>query len=564
MINTRVRLLPPAAAPPAPKREAEPSVDESVAPPVQAISQTSPTYQTAPFNGEKFSGGYGPTEFLWPDYWTLRARSAQLYRKNLYARGIIRRLVTNEINTGLHLEATPEASVLGIDEDTLADWAESVETLFSIWGREPRLCDYSERLTFGEIEELARLEALVSGDVLVMRRVDQRTGLPRIQLISGSRVQTPMQKLVTKPGENRVVHGVELDANGRQVAYWVLQEDGTSKRLLARGPKSGRRIAWMIYGTDKRLDAVRGEPILSIILQSLAEVDRYRDATTRKAVLNSFLAMFVKKEQPTPGTLPLAHGATLVETATTTDSSGNERQFTAQEYLPGMMINELAVGETPQAFKADGTDEKFGNFEAAMVQGIAWALEIPPEILRLSFGTNYAASQAAINEFKLYLNKSRTTFGLQFCQPFYSDWLVSMVLQQRIEAPGLLSSWRSISQWETFGAWVSSEWSGQIKPAVDMLKLAKAYREQVDLGFITRGRATREVSGMKHSKVVKQLKRENEKLAEANAPLETTGETVAAAPAEGEDDELDENGRTQEEREEEEAAAIHVVTGRAS
>jgi hypothetical protein len=83
--------------------------------------------------GSKFEGGFGATQLIVPDYWTLRARSRQLFKTNLYARGLIRRLVTNEIAIGLHLEATPVESLLGVPEDSLAEWSEDIETRFALW-----------------------------------------------------------------------------------------------------------------------------------------------------------------------------------------------------------------------------------------------------------------------------------------------------------------------------------------------------------------------------------------------------------------------------------------------
>ena len=82
-----------------------------------------PQYRYAWDTGDKWNGGFGATEFLITDYWTLRARSKQLFESSHYARGLIRRLVTNEINTGLNLEATPEEVLLGKPEDSLADWS---------------------------------------------------------------------------------------------------------------------------------------------------------------------------------------------------------------------------------------------------------------------------------------------------------------------------------------------------------------------------------------------------------------------------------------------------------
>ncbi|HET9954166.1 MAG TPA: phage portal protein [Polyangiaceae bacterium] len=479
---------------------------------------------TAPLNyrvhdGSKFDGGYGATDLLWTDYWTLRQRSAQLFQTNLYARGIIRRLVTNEINTGLHLEATPEEALLGREEDSLADWAEDVENRFALWSEEPTVCDNREQLTFGALQALARLEALVCGDVLVVLRQDQRTGLPRVQLISGAAVQTPWPQ-VNRPGA-RIVEGVELDSLDRHVAYWIAQEDGTFKRLPAWGEKTGRRLAWLVYGTERRLDEVRGQPLLALVLQSLREIDRYRDSTQRKATINSLLAVWIKKTSDKPSTRPLTGGGAMRRgVVETQDSTGTApRTYRIAEHIPGLVLDELQQGEEPQPFSSHGTDERFGTFEEAIVQGIGWALEIPPEILRLTYSSNYSASQAAINEFKMYLNKTRNQWGKAFCQPIYCDWLLSAALLRDIEAPGYLEGWRNPGQYVVVGAWSSADWTGHIKPAVDQSKLVGGYKEMVAEGFITRDRASRELTGTKYSKNVAKLARENAMLAEAIKPL---------------------------------------------
>lgn len=475
-------------------------------------------------DGDKFYGGFGDTKLFFTDYWTLRARSAQLFEENLYARGLIRRLVTNEINTGLSLEAQPDNSILGLGEDYLVNWTETVESRFHIYEQDAQLCDHREQLTFGALQAAIRLEALVTGDVLVVLRYDRRTGLPRVHLISGSAVQTPMVGGAT---QSKIVHGVELDGNGRQVAYHILQGDFSSKRLPAYGEKSGRRLAWLVYGTDKRLDEVRGKPILSLVLQSLKEVDRYRDSVQRKAVINSMLAMFIKKNDERMGTRPITGGA-IRRTSETVSEGNAARTYNITEQIPGLIVEELQVGEEPHGFPSTGTDEKFGDFEEAIIQAVAWANEIPPEILRLSFSSNYSASQAAINEFKIYLNRVRQSFSDQFCRPFYVEWLISEVLNQKISAPGLLDAWRSWEQYDRFGAWTVSDWSGHIKPAVDMSKLVDGYTQLVQQGFITRRRAARELTGTKYDQNVRELRIENERLSDATRSMQPEQESPSA------------------------------------
>jgi capsid protein len=490
---------------------------ESATAPIRAVALPPAAPQHHWQTGDKWAGGFGTTKLYEPDYWTLRARSSQLFETNGYCRGIIRRLVTNEINTGLHLEATPEESILGVEEDSLSDWAEDVENRFGLWGKDPYLCDHVERETFGAIQAQARLEALVAGDVLVVLRQLQTTRLPRIQLINGASVQTPMN---AKPARgNKIKHGVECDQFGRHVAYWIRQEDNSSKRLPAYGEKSGRRLAWLLYGTDKRLDDVRGKPMPSMFLQALAEIDRYRDAVQRKALVNSMLALFIKKSEDKIGTKPFTGGAHRRGVESTVDGKGVKRTFNVAEHMPGAVLDELQVGEEPVAFPSHGTDEKFAEFEAAMIGGIAWMTEIPPEILTLAFSNNYSASQAAINEFKMYLDRARMRFGDEFCQPIYVEWLVAQALAGKVSAAGLLESWRDPVQYDTFGAWTSSDWTGHVKPSTDVFKQAKGIELLLSMGLGTRDRFAREATGTKFSKNVKKLRRENEQLAEALEPL---------------------------------------------
>lgn len=495
-------------------------------------------------------------DFLTTDYWTLRAHSAALFKRNLYARGIVRRIVTNEINVGLHLEATPEEKLLGYTEDELAEWSEDVENRFKLWERDPWLCDAEEQKTFGELQAQARLEAIVSGDVLVVVRQFQPTGLPRIQLVDGSKVRTPLAKTNLRDG-SRIEHGVELDSQNRQVAYWVTQRDGTSKRIPAWGEKSGRRLAWLLYGTEKRVDEVRGEPLLSLVVQSLKEIDQYRDSTQRKALVLSMLAMFIQKAVDKPGTMPIAGGAVRRGVDVAQDSKGATRKFRAAELLPGLTLDELQPGEEPKAFQHQGALEGFGEFEEAIIQGVAWALEIPPEILRLTFSHNYSASQAAINEYKMSLNKARTWFGSGFCQPIYTEWMVASALTGQISAPRLLESWRDSKLYIVFGAWTSSDWTGAIKPAVDLSKLVKGYTEMINEGLITRDRASRELNGTKYTKNVQKLRRENEALAEAKEPLGPPAPAPASPPSPPDDENADDNAddeKPETDQDEEEAA----------
>lgn len=502
----------------------------SGAPPAISVSDLAPrnvnagpatisTTEYGVFDGDKFSGGFGPTQLQFVDYWTLRKRSAQIFNENLYGRGLIRRLITNEINTGLSPEFVPDETVLGITEDEANDWSETAESRFNLWAKNPDLCDWEKSRTFGAIQRVARQEALVAGDVLVVLRQNPRTKLPSVQLVSGECVRTPIGGDEVVRRGHTIRHGVEFDSQNRVSAYWIEQKDGLgSRRLPAFGEKSGRRLAWLVYGTDRRLDDVRGQPLLSLVLQSLKEIDRYRDSAQRKAVVNSILAMFIKKTADKPSTLPFSNGAVRKDTTTVTDGDGTSRQFQIDKSIPGVVMEELQTGEEPVGFHSQGTDINFGVFEEAIIQSIAWANEVPPEVLRLAFSNNYSASQAAINEFKIYINKVWSEWGETFCTPISVEWTLAETLQDKLSTPGLLAAWRDPSQYDTFTAWTLAEWYGSIKPTTDMLKTSKGSEILVANGWSTNARESRVLTGTKYQSNMKRQKREIEQKIQTLTP----------------------------------------------
>lgn len=500
------------ALPPAAPREV---VDPG--PPVVAVTGLEP-YRWSYDTGAKWQGGFGPTELIITDYWTLRQRSTQVFEKNMYARGIVRALVENEINVGLFLEAKPEELLLGKEKGSLDEWSEAVESRFQLWADEAEICDQNELNSFGALQQQIRLEALVAGDVLLLLRQDPRTKMPRLQMINGAKVQTPMGGGTAAPG-NKITHGVEIDGSGRHVAFWVRQEDGTAKRLPAFGEKSGRRLAWLVYGTEKRVDDVRGKPLLSLVLQSLREIDRYRDSVQLKATINSMIATYITKTQDKPGTRMFDRAAMRKGADVAIDTTGKPRRFDVAEQIPGLVVQELQVGEEPHAFPSNGTDEKFGDFEGAIIAGIAWHFRIPPESLVLSFRSNYSASQAATNEFKSHIELVQTNFAEHVNRPIYIEWLLSQVLDGKIEAAGLIEAWGDPAQYDTFGAWVSSDWFGIVKPAIDAAKLVTGDKLALEEGLTTRAKVARERYGTKFSQNMRTLEIENLQLAKAMAPL---------------------------------------------
>lgn len=483
------------------------------------------------YGGDKWDGSFGLTRIFTANYWQLRARSDQLFHENLFARGLIRRLITAEINTGLTLEAEPNPDLIpGLTEEISQTWSEDVEARFDVWAKTPRLCDYEGRRTYAQLQEMVRREALVSGDVLVVLRHSRVPNTPpAVQIIRGSRVASPIG--ATPRAGNKIVHGVEVDRRGRHVAHHVsraspfpssltpVDPNDVSSLLTTRipthGERSGKRMSWLVYGTDFRQDDVRGQPLLAIVLQSVKEIDRYRDSEQRAATVNSLLAMFITKEPGVLGTRPVTGGAIRQDRLTGTGLDGQNREYNLAHQYPGLVFEELAPGEIPKAFDTSRPNVDFGAFQDAVVSAIAWANEVPPEVLTLAFNSNFSASKAAINEFKAYISRVRSSFGSDFCQPVYCEWLITEAMAGRIpQSQGVLAAFRDPTRFTEFGAWVLAEWGGPVKPSIELSKDVKAYVEAIKARLISRDRATKDLFGVRFSVVSRRIKQEAALLAE--------------------------------------------------
>lgn len=475
------------------------------------------------WDGSKYAGSFGQTQLQTLDYWQLRERSRQLFNENLYAKGIVNCAISNEIGPGLHPEACPEAEILGFDEDFIQDWTELVETRFNLWAITPEVCDYAGESTFYQLQAEAKREAYLAGDVLQVIHIDSRTNLPKIQLICGDDIRSPLLQDEKNriPQSHTIVDGVELNKRGKHVAYWFWNKhEKKFERILAYGSRSGRRVAKLIYGAAKRKDVVRGQPLLSVILSSLKEIDTYRDSVQRKAALNATIVGSIERSMDRIPSNALSQGAARKDTATITNTGDNStRELGIVQQLNGVFIEQLSPGEQLKAHEGAKSDLDFGAFESSIIFGCAWALRIPPEILLMSFNSNYSASQAALNEYKNDIATSWVQYGQDFCRTVYQEWLCGEVFNKKINAKGLLAAKNDLAQFDVFAAWTLVEWYGSVKPTTDMLKQAKGSKMLVDEGWSTNAREARVTTGTKWSRNIKRRKRENELMVEAMRPL---------------------------------------------
>ncbi len=461
-------------------------------------------------------GGGSHREDIEENVKTLRERSRDLYYGGAnVATAAIKRLRTNTIGIGLHLKSTINEEVLRISSKEARELEEMIEREFAHWANSTN-CDLERIDNFYQLQQLAFLNALLSGDAYALMSITERKGSIydlRIHLIEADRVSTPDAETINP----LFCEGVEKNKAGEVVAYHISKfhplsfqdrEPREWVRVEAYGKETGRRNVIHVMNRE-RIGQVRGVPFLSPVIESIKQLGRYTEAEILAAVINGLFTVFIEKENASEG-LPL--GSVIPEEEQI--DSGDENSI---ELAPGAVID-LGDGEKANMVNPGRPNPNFEPFVVAILKQIGAALEIPYELLMMAFNNNYSASRAAILEFFKVVKTYREWFVTDFCQPIYVEWLSEAVAKGRIKAPGFFVD--AIIK----DAYCSAEWNGPSSGQLDPKKEVEASILRVENGFSTRERETTELTGTDFYRNVKQQKREEELLREvkesAKEPLQ--------------------------------------------
>ena len=463
---------------------------------------------------------------------TLRQRSRILYMASPVATSAIEVNQTKIVGTGLALRASVDQSVLGLTPEAAREWQRKTEAEFAVWAEKARNCDAIGMNDFYALQGLAAKSWLMSGDVFALVKHSKTSKLQpyglRLHLIEADRISTPAEYVgnlafggntdgKNRDTGNRIFDGVEVDAEGRAVAYHIrntypnqyTSEQTKWVRVEAYGARTGLPNVLQVMSSE-RPDQYRGVPYLSKVIEPLLQLRRFTESELTAALIQSFFTAWITTNAPA-SELPFAEigagdiGGVPVEDPDTDNISRSESEY---ELGPGV-INVLEPGETVNFGDPNIPSTNFDTFVKVISRFCGAALGVPYDVLLAEFNSSYSASRAALLEAWEGFRARRRWLVNRFCQPVYELWLSEAVARGRIKAPGFFDDPLIRA------AWCGANWIGPVQGSLDPLKEAKADLLLIDAGIKTHAEVTREKTGGDWDDNVAILALENEALTAA-------------------------------------------------
>lgn len=468
------------------------------------------------YDGSKWAGGLvGQAKIL--DQYKLRQNSRNAQLDSVQAQGITKRMVDNEIGTGLVLESTPVASMLGITEQDAERKGDEISQRFDMWAQSMQ-STLSETQNFYQFQWQAGLYQQRDNDFLTQIGYSARRDLispVQVKLIDPD--QLVGYGFTSTDGiQNNTGDGIERDANGKEIAYWLtVKENGffKQKRIPAVGARSGKRIMCHSFRPEFA-EQGRGFSLDAHHLQNFRNLEDFALSHILKAIAQSQLTMFVKPSPDADASDPyegLTADRAGSSTVTASSSSGNgiaTVDFTALPEatmdVPGSvgMFN-LTAGEDMKVGDQNAPIDSYKEFVDSYTSYLAASRGMPVEVLLMRFNNNYSASRATLLLHWNLLRMWRANLVAQSLHPIYTAWLGEEIASGRVNLPG----W---SDPRLRAAWVAGRWNGTPLPNIDPVVTAKANKLNVELGATNLDAVARDTNGSdgaaNRAKLTRQLK----------------------------------------------------------
>lgn len=409
----------------------------------------------------------------------LREIARDLVRNNPYAESALATIGDHTVGWGILAKPMRKNDALA---DLWKQWAETTA------------CDADGRHDFYGLQKMVMAAVVESGEVLVRRRVRRPSdGLPiplQLQVLEADMLDASRTMML--PNGGQIVQGVEFDAIGNRVAYWlfprhpgaILQPFGML--FPASRPVPASEILHIFKG--KRPGQVRGPSWFAPVIVRLKEFDEYEDATLMKQKIAACLAIITTDVD---GTAP---GLGTTDDSTTPGLDGLE---------PGGVLN-LPPGRSVEVVRPPNVQD-YGPYCNVTLRSIAAGLGVTYEDLTGDY-TGLPFSAARMSRLRHWARVEDWRWRMlipQFCDQAWAWAMQLAFLNGSIDDPS-----------------AAARWTPPPMPMLDPDREGTAYQRLVRNGFETFSEVARE-RGYDPDELLAEIAADNKKMDDLGITLDS-------------------------------------------
>lgn len=340
---------------------------------------------------------------LLSDLETLQARSRDVVRNNPYAANILDVLTTNAVGTGIKPQSLASQE------------KEHIDALWLNWTDE---ADQDGCHDFYGLQGLILRSVIESGECFVRFKINrQNKTVPlQLQVLESEFLHNETNLL---PNGHRLVGGIEIDAQGRRIAYNLYKSyPGDDSFDAFKSVKIPASEVLHIY-KPLRPGQIRGEPWLARVLLKLHELDQYDDAELIRKKTAAMFAGFIIRLDP--------------EMSMMGENDAND----AGQALAGLEPGTMQFLEPGEDIRFSQPSDVGGTYEAFMRQqlrSIAVGMGITYEQLTGDLsGVNYSSIRAGLVEFRRRIAMiQHHVIVFQLCRPVWNRWFELAILTNKL------------------------------------------------------------------------------------------------------------------------------------
>jgi hypothetical protein len=332
-------------------------------------------------------------------------------------------LLTNKVPALGYLPATIARHTVGggvypIATTTHEEWNMAAEELFDNWASNPIICDHKRRESLWDMQ-LRIIPSLHRLGEFFALKTRTKNGAPQIQTINPLSIAT-----VNKSEGEGIWDGVLLDSEERRIGYRLALKDSRHRDIPVQAmchvaklerEDQHRGIVWGYTGTNPAHDLmdITASERARLKLQSLlgATVTREGGKATGQTKVGSNLRR--------------VQGATVDQT----EAGKKAGQYYREQFKEFGALLYLNPGEDLKLLLGPQGAQTLQNLVDYHLCELAWAWEVPPEVVFHLAKIGGAPSRGAFDNYATFIMRMRDLIVEKFLRPIWV-WRIAVAMER--------------------------------------------------------------------------------------------------------------------------------------